>query len=89
MGSSVMFWTSNLFLCLVLLLILPSHCPFNFCFYNSPSIVPSNTEFVNFFAMGDPQNMHFIDQKDTNLKWHNRIFATELYIDAINVFVKA
>jgi len=74
-----------------LFVLLPSHCPLGLCFYCNPKIVNlKEKEYINFFALGDIQNLHHVHQttdKD-GLKWHNRIYATELYINSINQFVE-
>ena len=75
----------NLVLILLLILFLPSHCPFNFCFYQPGLSYDFN--YINFFGIGDIQNMHFT-KNNTNWKWQNRIKATDFYIKAINQFTQ-
>ena len=82
--NTYIFSLLNLVLILLLILFLPSHCPFNFCFYQPGLSYDFN--YINFFGIGDIQNMHFTG--NTNWKWHNRIQATEFYIKAINQFTE-
>jgi len=80
-----------LLLSLALFILLPSHCPLGLCFYSNPKIVNlKQTEYINFFALGDIQNLHHVHQttEKDGLKWHNRIYATELYINSINQLVE-
>lgn len=80
-----------LFLSLSLFVILPSHCPLKTCFYKNPkNINLNNNKYVNFFGLGDIQNLHHVIQSknETDNKWHNRIYATELYIESINKFIE-
>ena len=90
--SNLTFLLSFILLSLSLFILLPSHCPLGLCFYCNPKIVNlKQTEYINFFALGDIQNLHHVHQttdKD-GLKWHNRIYATELYINSINKFVES
>lgn len=78
-----------LILSLLLFLFLPSHCPLNLCFYSNPNKHNlKNNKFINFFAIGDIQNLHHVHVDKNSSQWHNRIFATELYINSINKFVE-
>ena len=89
--NNLTFLLSFILLSLSLFILLPSHCPLGLCFYCNPKIVNlKQTEYINFFALGDIQNLHHVHQSTNkdDLKWHNRIYATELYINSINQFVE-
>lgn len=86
-SNKTLFYISYIILSLSLYIFIPSHCPLNICFYSvSKSTNISNLKYINFFAIGDIQNIHFT--KQSYHKWHNRIYATELYINSINIFIK-
>jgi hypothetical protein len=74
-----------------LFILLPSHCPIGLCYYTNPIDTDlSNIKYSNFFGLGDIQNLHHVHQSTnpTDLKWHNRVYATELYIESINKFTE-
>jgi len=89
--NKIIFVICFILLSLSLFILLPSHCPFGLCFYSNPKTISlKDNKYINFFGLGDIQNLHHVHQSTNknDLKWHNRIYATELYINAINEFVE-
>tara|TARA_B110000285_G_scaffold226889_1_gene287319 strand:- start:1281 stop:2666 length:1386 start_codon:yes stop_codon:yes gene_type:complete len=89
--KNVIFIIFFILLSFSLFLLLPSHCPIGLCYYTNPINTDlSNIKYSNFFGLGDIQNLHHVRQSTdpTHLKWHNRVYATELYIESINKFTE-
>jgi hypothetical protein len=68
---------------IVVLFYLPKHCGLGTCVYKSVTEKDlTNAKNINFFAIGDIQNSHAVDENTG--KWVFRKQATDEYINAIN-----